>query len=126
MICSSDYLHLGISLLVPQRTIHQPSLSHLWKTIKNYCSDKQGPKLQLPGNQLLPFLAILFSCHQDTQKVLSTIYHIAALPTLLEICSFDVKLTEGTRRSLTEFNWFYIMTRDQMYSLYYKEKFIDS
>lgn len=78
------------------------------------------------GNQLLPLLAILFSPHQDTQKVLSTIYHIAALPTLLQICRFDIKLTEGNGRSLTEFNWFYIMTKDQMYSLHYKEKFNDS
>lgn len=65
-------------------------------------------------NQLLHFLVTLFFPHQGTQKALSSIYHTAALPTLLEICSFDVKLTEGNGRSLTDFNGLCIVTkRDQ-------------
>lgn len=69
-------------------------------------------------NQLSCFLVILFSSHQGKQKTLGSIYHTTALPTLLEICSLDVKLTEGNG-SLTDFNGLCIVTKqDQMCCLF--------
>lgn len=58
MIYFSDYLHLDISLLVPQRTIHQPSLSYLWKTIKRYLNQNVciSSNVQLPCNNPTPFI----------------------------------------------------------------------